>query len=184
MAGEDIQRYKINWDGQRYVDYSPNEMKKKKTARPGEPERFEQDEKIVFQRYSSTRLIAALDTAKFYTLGTTIIARSTSEYSNRYILGLVNSKLLSWWYGRTFTSPTNYIREFESIPIRKIDFDNKNNKIVYDKITKSVDEKLVQKEQTITKKINKIDEIIDQLVYELYGLNKKEIKLIEESLKN
>ena len=59
-------------------------MREKETARPGEPERFEKDEKIVFQRYSSTQIIAALDTSKYYTLGTTIIAHSISEYSNTF----------------------------------------------------------------------------------------------------
>jgi hypothetical protein len=96
LSGEDIRRFYVNWLGNRYVDYRPEEMKKKKTARPGEPGRFERDKKIVFQRYSSTKLIATLDTSQFYTLGTTIIGYSTSQYSNEYILGLINSKLLSW----------------------------------------------------------------------------------------
>ena len=81
-------------------------MKKKKTARPGTPERFEIDEKIVFQRYSSSTLRATLDTNKFYALGTTIIAHSSSNYSNKYLLGLINSKLLKFFQANILSSFT------------------------------------------------------------------------------
>jgi hypothetical protein len=190
LSGEDVERYEIKWSGGRYVDYRPEEMKKKKTARPGEPERFEQDEKIVFQRYSSTRLIAVLDTEQFYTLGTTIICHSTSNYSNRYILGLINSRLLSWWYGRSYTSPTNYIREFEQLPIRAINFDDPADKSRHANMVALVDRMLElhrQKQATrsdvarerIEREIHVTDEQIDALVYELYGLTEDEIKIVE-----
>jgi hypothetical protein len=151
-------------------------MKKKKTARPGEPERFEQEQKIVFQRYSSTKLIASLDTSQFYTLGTTIIGYSVSQYSNKYILGLINSRLLSWWYGRAFTSPTNYIREFEILPIRTIDFSNPEEVAKHDKLVSLVDNmlELQKKYHGARMEIDKglyegqikiVDAQIDRLVY-------------------
>jgi hypothetical protein len=190
LSGEDIGRYEIKWSGERYIDYRPDEMKKKKTARPGEPERFEIDEKIVFQRYSSTNLIATIDTHKFYTLGTTIIGHSTSSYSNKYLLGLINSKILSWWYGRTFTSPTNYIREFESIPIHKIKFNDENELIIYNKVIYLVKQmlqlhkdsksaKTPQDKELIKRQLEATDKQIDALVYELYGLTEDEIRIIE-----
>ena len=191
LAGEDIRRYHIKWSGNRYVDYRPEEMKKKKTARPGEPERFEQEQKIVFQRYSSTKLIAALDTSQFYTLGTTIIGYSVSQYSNKYLLGLINSSLLSWWYGRAFTSPTNYIREFEILPIRTIDFNNPKEKEMHDKLVALVDRMLElnskknalppsAERERIEREIAVTDEKIDEIVYGLYGLTEEEIRVVEE----
>lgn len=195
LSGEDIRRYRIEWSGHRYIDYRPDEMKKKKTARPGEPERFEQKEKIIFQRYSSTKLIATLDTSQFYTLGTTIICRSTTEYSNKYILGVINSKLLSWWYGRIFTSPTNYIREFEELPIRTIDFSNPDEKALHDRVVALVEKMLSlhrqlaeitdeHEKKSIEKEIEETDREIDALVYELYGLTDEEIAIVEESVKD
>lgn len=189
LSGEDISRYSINWPKDRFVDYRPNEMKKKKTARPGELERFEKDQKIVFQRYSSTNLIAALDTSQFYTLGTTIIGHSISHYSNKYLLGIINSKLLSWWYGRTFTSPTNYIREFESLPIFKIDFSVSNDKVQHDKMITLVNQilelnkklkvvKSPNENQSIQRQIDAIDHQINFLVYELYDLTPEEIEIV------
>lgn len=191
LSGEDIRRYFIDWPGDRYVDYRPNEMKKKNTARPGEPERFEKDEKIVFQRYSSTTLIASLDVSQFYTLGTTIIGHSISDYSNKYLLGIINSKLLSWWYGRTFTSPTNYIREFEALPIYKIDFSDSIDKAQYNKITMLVEQMLElnkkiatikspNEKQIVQRQIDAIDHQIDNSVYQLYSLTEDEIKIVEK----
>ncbi|HJH25983.1 MAG TPA: hypothetical protein C5S37_04230 [Methanophagales archaeon] len=190
LAGEDIRRYHIKWPGNRYVDYRPEEMKKKKTARPGEPERFEQEQKIVFQRYSSTKLIAALDTYQFYTLGTTIIGYSVSQYSNKYLLGLINSRLLSWWYGRAFTSPTNYIREFEILPIRTIDFSNPEEVAKHDKLVSIVESmlelqekyheaKMERDKELYERQIKLVDAQIDRLVYELYGLTEEEVKVAE-----
>jgi hypothetical protein len=194
LSGEDIRRFYVNWLGNRYVDYRPEEMKKKKTARPGEPGRFERDKKIVFQRYSSTKLIATLDTSQFYTLGTTIIGYSTSQYSNEYLLGLINSKLLSWWYGRAFTSPTNYIREFEILPVRTINFSDPVEKAWHEKMVKLV-EQMLELHERLTKtttetdkamlqrQIGATDQEIDNLVYQLYELTQEEIAIVEGSSK-
>jgi len=183
LSGEDISRYKINWDNDRYIDYRPDEMKKKKTARPGEPERFEQDEKIIFQRYSSRNIIAALDTNKFYTLGTTIISKNLSDYSNYYILSILNSKLISWWYGRAYTSPTNYIREFEQIPIKKIT--TSEEKELYLKLIElSKEISLVISNNSIEKvkiRFMSLDKEINEIVYKLYDLTEIEINIVEES---
>jgi len=190
LSGEDIRRFYIGWPRNRYVDYRPEEMKKKKTARPGEPERFERDQKIVFQRYSSTKLIATLDTSQFYTLGTTIIGYSISQYSNKYLLGVINSKLLSWWYGRAFTSPTNYIREFEILPIHTINFDDPTEKAMHDKMVALVENmlelqkkyheaKMERDKELYERQIKIVDAQIDKLVYDLYGLTEEEVKVVE-----
>jgi adenine-specific DNA-methyltransferase len=191
LRGEDISRYKIKWSGHSFIDYRPDEMKKKKTARPGVPGRFEKTEKIIFQRYSSTKLVATLDTSQFYTLGTTIIAHSVSDYSNKYLLGIINSKTLSWWYGRVFTSPTNYIREFEKIPIRKIDFNIPSDVLMHDRMVSLVDQmlqlnkniansKTPNEEERTKRQIAATDKQIDALVYELYGLTDDEIRIVED----
>ncbi len=179
LSGEDVNRYIIRWNKNRYIDYRPNEMKKKKTARPGEPERFEQPEKIVFQRYSSTQIIATLDQKQFYTLGTTIICKSISDYSNKFLLGVVNSKLLSWWYGRSFTSPTNYIREFEQLPICTIRFSFAHEKLVYENIVRLVDQILAAKGGNPQADTSALEREIDELVYQLYGLTDEEKDIVE-----
>lgn len=139
-------------------------------------------------------MVATLDKSQFYTLGTTIIAHSKSTYSNKYLLGLINSKTLSWWYGRVFTSPTNYIREFEKIPIKKIDFNEPTDVILYDRMVSLVEQmlqmhktienaKTPNEKEMIQRQIDTTDNKIDNLVYELYGLTPEEIQIIEESLK-
>jgi hypothetical protein len=97
---------------------------------------------------------------------------------------------LSWWYGGKYTSPTNYIREFECIPIIKIKFDNLSEKQSYDNIVQFVDQMLESKKQLHLSKTDKdktyyerkcdaLDKQIDSEVYKLYGLTEEEIKIAE-----
>jgi adenine-specific DNA-methyltransferase len=112
----------------------------------------------------------------------------------KYILGLLNSKLLNFYFSRVGKKKGNlfeyYTEPLKEIPIHiplKIEREHyieilKLITLIQDEV-KKVNE---TDSNTNTKKesLEKIDETIDQLVYKLYGLNKKEIKLIEESLKN
>ena len=79
------------------------------------------------------------------------------------------------------------------IPIKQIDFNNKRKR-VHDKIVASVTNiielkkkfnasKLTTDQEIISRQIDAIEMQINSLIYELYGINAKEQKLIEDSLK-
>jgi hypothetical protein len=117
----------------------------------------------------------------------------------KYFLGILNSKLL-WFFlsstgyilhGGYFTFKTQYLNNF---PIRIIDLKNNLDKSSYEKIIMLVEQMLsIQKQYqsenstpiktNLKQKINILDNQIDQLVYELYGLTEEEIKVVEESVK-
>ncbi|MCB4792795.1 MAG: N-6 DNA methylase [Elusimicrobia bacterium] len=116
----------------------------------------------------------------------------------KYILGVLNSKFLEWFYKRTTVPKANdyfiYKTMFlKNIPIRKIDFEEKIEKGLHDNIVSLVDIMLdlntkIQtaqgsKKEQIQQQISQTDREIDEIVYKLYGLTKEEIKIIEDDSK-
>jgi type I restriction-modification system DNA methylase subunit len=114
---------------------------------------------------------------------------------SRYILGLVNSRLLFWllrrisnkFRGGWITCTKQY---FGTLPIHKINFSKSQEKCQHDKMVSLVDRMLdlhkrlgavkVPGEKTrIQREIDSTDSQIDRLVYELYGLTEEEISIVE-----
>ncbi|OGP87526.1 MAG: restriction endonuclease subunit M [Deltaproteobacteria bacterium RBG_16_48_10] len=112
-----------------------------------------------------------------------------------YLLGLLNSKLLRWYFPFV-TAPfrggwMSANRQFLSqLPIRNIDFSIPIDKARHDQMVRLVDQMLLLHKQLaaaktpdektrIQRQIDTTDQQIDQLVYELYGLTEKEIQIVE-----
>lgn len=112
LRGGNIKKYYVKWTGE-YVWYNPFEMKLyKETARPGTPERFE-DEKIIIKREGAGTITASLDRDNYYTIGSTfIINKKDKNYHLNFILALLNSKLISYWYGQKFRTITQSINSY------------------------------------------------------------------------
>jgi len=111
------------------------------------------------------------------------IFKKNVKESKYYWLGILNSKLL-WFFltntgyilrGGYYTFKTQYLHPF---PVRRIDFDNENSCIAHNSIIKLVKAILYLNELDNTVQINefvpnthilnKFEEIIDALVFELY----------------
>lgn len=120
-----------------------------------------------------------------------------SQYSHFYLLGLLNSKLLSAFL-KTISSPFRggYIalnRQYiEQLPVRTINFTNPAEKARHDRMVELVERMLDLHKQlaaaktehaktNLQRQIDATDAQIDQLVYELYGLTEDEIKIVEGS---
>ncbi len=80
----------------------------------------------------------------------------------------------------------------EQVPIRVIDFTNKSDKARHDRVVDLVERMLKlhvdlpaaktdQQKTVLERQIATVDNQIDQLVYELYGLTDAEIALVEEA---
>ena len=103
LRGEDVQRYRINWQGQ-YVKYRPEEMRKhRSTARPGEAARFEQPKVLV--KDTSKRLGCAYDDEGHFAKDVLIIIprpREPTRYDLRFVTGVINSAAMTFYYRTTF----------------------------------------------------------------------------------
>lgn len=108
---------------------------------------------------------------------------------------MLNSKLLDA-YLKSFSSPFQhgyyaYNRQYiERLPIRTINFKNKAEKTLHDRLSRLVEQMLSSKPKCAVARSDKdktfyenmcaaLDRQIDALVYELYGLTDEEIGIIE-----
>jgi hypothetical protein len=119
-------------------------------------------------------------------------------YHPYYFLGLVNSRLLSWYFlavhsvGRRDDFPKIVLKQTRELPFRKIDSANKIDNAKHERMVKLVETILHLQSKlesasnphditVIQRQIEATDDQIDRLVYDLYGLTEEEIALVEQS---
>jgi len=190
IDGRNIQRYTLDWDGY-YLAYDVKKIHSCKRT-----DIFEAKEKIFFRRVGD-RLIATYDNAQFYALNTLVVITLFEEtsVSLKYLLGLLNSHLLNFYY-LTYLKSTKKVfseiqaRQLAEIPIRIIDFSNPSEKAIHDKLVSLVDRMLdlhkkknsmppSSEREKVEREIAVTDEKIDNIVYGLYGVREEERKVIE-----
>ena len=171
----DIKRYCIVWQKE-YIPieiYSQNIQKDFKKP------------KIVIARMTKN-IQASFDKNKFYMGKSTLIV--DLKENPYYILGILNSKLADFWYKYYFGAThlaCGYVRYdipyLKQLPIPKI---NSKNKKIVDRIIRLVNRIIKAKEKNFNANTSKLEIEINNLVYELYGLSKAEIRIIEKSNRN
>jgi hypothetical protein len=128
---------------------------------------------------------------------TSIIPHDDIRENIHYLLGLLNSRLLSFYAvghspifsGGYYKFSAPYLKR---IPIRRIDFSARTDGASHDQIVKLVDSMLALHKQlaaakseaqraVIHRQIDSTDAEIDRLVYDLYGLTAEEIAIVEGS---
>jgi hypothetical protein len=193
LDGRDVKRYSINWSGM-YLKYGSN------LAAPRSADLFDGERILVRQIPSSLPLAinGAIVSKEELNDINSMIVKSQSSYSNKYILGVINSRLLSFWFDLTFDKfqraifPQFKVNELARFPIRTIKFAKEEDKDRHNKIAALVDSMLGLQKQLASAKsdaqksitqyqIEATDAEIDRLVYELYGLTAEEIAIIENS---
>ncbi len=140
------------------------------------------------------RLIAALDEQGiYYPLNNySYITMRVTEYSLLYILGIINSALINFYFANTFIDYNIKPTYIQQLPIRPIHFTNPPEKELHNRLVA-----LVAKMLTLTSKLREATSAsekaalqnavtttnaqIDRLVYELYGLTDEEIKIVESA---
>jgi hypothetical protein len=188
LDGKEINRYSLLW-GKRFVKYGDWLHRKR-------DEKYFLNPKIVIRQIGATPL-ATFDGEEFYTLNTIYnVISPGSSYDLRYILGLINSRLLQWaWQIRSsdFKSifPKVKKESLESIPIRRIDFSDPADVARHDCMVTLVEQMLelhkrlaatsASDHELYQRQIDATDREIDKLVYELYGLTEEEIGIINTS---
>ena len=129
-----------------------------------------------------------------FTSGYGIILRPDVRESCKYVLGLLNSRLLDFFLKKVSTTMRGgYFRYFtqfiEKLPIRSIDFANPREKAAHERMVKLVDAMLLLHKQLLEtdsagrrvfqRQIDATDAEIDRLVYALYGLTDEEVAIVE-----
>jgi len=188
LIGEDVNRYSIAYENT-HVSSGHKEYKRLKD--------FFRKKNLILLRRVAKCLISTIS-PKVYAFSKNIygIKITDSNYNPKYVLALINSKLLSFYYQRKFsTKKTSLFPEvqtylFNKLPIKKIDKTQQNkfvrlvNRIL--KLQKDLNNsaKNSNKWRMLKDKIEKVDKKINKKIYKVYGLTKKDIKIIEKSFDN
>lgn len=115
-----------------------------------------------------------------------------------FILGILNSKLLSWYFlsksniGQRDDFPKIVLKETRLLPILAIDFSKAAEVKQHDRMVALVESMLALHKQSaaarlpdekerLARQIQTTDRQIDKLVYELYGLTEDEIRIVEST---
>jgi adenine-specific DNA-methyltransferase len=178
LEGKDIGAYYIK-PIHSYLNYTPNLLHRARTK-----EVFEANEKLLVQRITGglQPLKVAYDDNKYYNKESinNIILEQNCPYNAKYILALVNSRLINWFYANRFTNESkltvNLSKEYLSqIPIARASEDDQNN------IMELVNQILAAKSKDSNADTNALEKEIDQLVYQFYGLTEEDIKIVEQN---
>lgn len=132
-----------------------------------------------------------------FTSGYGITLKNNIAESPKYVLGLLNSRVLDFYLKRISTTMRGgffrYFTQFiEQLPIRPINFSDPADKAKHDKMVSLVERMLDLHKRLATTKnpndqtrlktqIDATDREIDRLVYDLYGLTEEEIGIVEGS---
>ena len=192
LRGSLIRRYLILWDNNYWISLGDW------LAEPRYSANFDAPQKIVI-RQTGDSLIATLDEKQFIVRDNLYtIVPSREDATSKFLLGLVNSTLMNWYYQNILNPEKGEALaqikrgHIARLPIRLIDFGNRTDVARHDKMVAFVEEMLElhkrlnaaradTDKRRLERAIKVTDKKIDALVYELYGLTAEEIKIVEGS---
>ncbi|MBD3215130.1 MAG: N-6 DNA methylase [Candidatus Lokiarchaeota archaeon] len=146
--------------------------------------------RIIIRQISQDGLICgaydpniSLCSQSFYNLK--IIKSALSEFNNFYLLGLINSFLLSYYFLKSFGSykqlfPRILIEKIRTLPIKIPE--NQEERAIAQNIIKNV-QNLLGDTQTDLKNLSLIQHKINHFVYSLYGLEDHHSRYIDKAIK-
>ena len=152
-------------------------------------------EKILIAE-DSLCISATIDTNGCIPQGGVYFAVLTKETSLKYLLSLLNSRLLSVIYKILYGGMhmgggyLRYRSEFLNYLPIKLALESQQQQLIkltdkmlsLNKSLSEIGDKKTDERARIEEEIKKIDVEIDELVYKLYGITEEEKKIIEESL--
>lgn len=184
LGGSEITRYSSKWKGG-FVDYG------EWLAAPRQAHWFD-GERILVREVTSNGIIQATIVENDFVFSNSIdgIKMKTNELNIKYILGIINSKLISFYHVNTSanafkgTFPKVLLKDLRELPIASPNIiSQKEIMNLVDQLlmfnTEKSELKLQTKLSQIQSKIDYCENRINAIVYQLYGLTEDEIKIVE-----
>jgi hypothetical protein len=174
LDGRNINKYSIKWDGV-YLDYDLDRIHSCKRK-----DIFESAEKLMFRRVSSS-LIFTYDSEQYYALNTLVIVNKIDNKIGpdlKFILGLMNSKLMNYVYSNKFKSTKTVFSEIQARSIKELPIPKISNE--FQNEIASLSSEIISLKKSIMDTTD-LEIRIDQLIYQLYELTEEEIKIVEGS---
>ena len=173
LWGGDVSRYNVLWNNEEYIDYCDE------IANPRHP-KFFIGRRILVREITNPSIYAAFTDEEFYNDPSVIIILDNGKYSLFAALGILNSKLATFFHFNHAPKATKgafpkiLVKDIKEFPLPNI---ADGDKIKIETLVQSI---LSLKKENINADTVALETEIDQLVYALYGLSEEEIKIIEQ----
>ena len=182
--GKHISRYQLFWKNDNWIYYGPW------IAAPRNPKNFEGEKILIRKIVGQTLLATYIPETSYCNTLLFVLKIHDARYSYPYILGILNSMIVSWYFGKRFqirpddTFPQIMIRDILQFPIPvpdKARHDHMAELVerMLDLNKQLAEAKIPQTKAVLQRQIETTDKQIDQLVYKLYDLTDEEIKTVE-----
>ncbi|MCF7819726.1 Eco57I restriction-modification methylase domain-containing protein [Candidatus Gracilibacteria bacterium] len=179
LRGQDVGTYLVNHQGC-YIDFDERDVKKFKLLE------LYKNAKILIRRVGN-QLVATFDRSGAVVLNTLYCANSIDpDFENRYIVALLNSKLIFFFFKKTFVLTDKlfpYVRksQLDFIPIKKISSEAQKPFIeLVDQILAITSDPDYDPKKTPVRQ-KEIEARIDEMVFDLYELTEEEREVVLKS---
>ncbi|MBL7179878.1 MAG: N-6 DNA methylase [Desulfobacterales bacterium] len=171
LRGRDIEKFVVKWEGNRWINYGDWLAEPRYTAN------FDAKEKIVI-RQTGDSLIATLDIDQFVCMNNMHVIHSKSnEFNLKYILGLINSNLLNFYYQSLNPEKGEALAEVKKENVEKLVIKNASE-TKKKGIIGLVDKVLTTKKSNPSADTTALEAEIDARVAHLYNLTEEEYALV------
>ena len=177
----EVSRYLLNWNG-KWVNYDKNIINKSRGeyAGLGKP-RYFSEPKIIIRR-TGDYILGALDENGYYFSNNSFVclAKENSELNVKYVLGILNSKLATWFYrsvqprkGKLFAELK--INVLKQIPMKETTLSNQKL------IVELVEKLLIARKKDSSADTSLMEDEIDRIVYEIFMISDEQRQMIEKT---
>jgi adenine-specific DNA-methyltransferase len=189
LNGKNIGRYWLKWGGL-YVRYNRSLLTKGDNVRWGHQRSL--DAAKILTRQTADRLIGTYESGEYYatnSIHTTILREGIREFHLKYLLGLLNSKLISFYYRKLLPEDGQLFSQVKLVNLRQLPMkqasDEEQQQVIgyVDALLQA--NKLLHtpaEREKMEREIQEIDDILDRKVYALYQLSPDEIDLVEQEM--
>lgn len=169
IKGANFKRYHVDYDGL-YINFIPSNVKS-----GGDLSYYQVPRKLVL-RTTADKIVAAIDTNQYLALNSVNVAVPIkASVDIFYILGVINSKLIDFWYTLTVQEKNKTFAEVKIVYLERIPIVDLPAMSQFP-IIKKVHE-LISCRDSI--RAAQLEQAIDLMVYKLYGLNYEEVKVVD-----
>lgn len=170
LMGRDFHKYKFSQE-LRYFEFIPENIKS------GGDLNYHHAPKKLIIRTTADSIVATIDYKKNLVLNSVNIGISLkNDLSLEFILSIMNSKLIDFWYQLSVQEPGKTFAEVKIVYMKRIPLPNLmdiNQQPFIDIVNKIIEQK-ANNEDTFD-----LETQLDNMIYKLYGLSDDEIKIVE-----
>lgn len=179
LWGEDVTPYQVKWNGKEYIDYGTE------VANPRLPKYFK-GKRILIREITNPKIYAGFTDKELYHDPAIIVILDSGKYL-LLLLGILNSKLATFYHFNASPKATKgafpkiLVKDVRDFPFPK--FDKEGQEKITEQIESLVNEIIKTKSTDSDLEIKEIQNQIDELVMDLYGLDDNEKVVVRNSIK-